>query len=65
MNQKRYLTYWDKPEKVRARPPDSPQGLRLGLPPHGQVAALGQTRATRTRVKGKKITSVKLLNQKS
>ena len=36
---------------VRARPPDSPQGLRLGLPPHGRVAALGQTRAPRARVK--------------
>ena len=47
---------------VRARPPDSPQGLRLGLPPHGRVAALGQTRAPRARVKGKGITSVTGLN---
>ena len=56
---------WDEPEKVRTRPPDSPHGLRLGLPPHGRVAALGQTRAPRARVKGKNITSVHGLNQKS
>ena len=56
---------WDEPEKVRTRPPDSPHGRRLGLPPHGRVAALGQTRAPRARVKGKNITSVHGLNQKS
>ena len=49
--------FWDEPEKVRARPPDSPQGLRLGLPPHGWVTALRQTRAPRARVKDKNITS--------
>ena len=31
------------------------KGLRIGLPPHGRVAALGQTRAPRARFKGKKI----------
>ena len=55
MNQKKY---------GRCRP-DSPQGLRLGLPPHSRVAALGQTRAPRARVKGKRLSQSGGLNEKS